>query len=77
MADLNFAARWPAPLFSANMSSFDFIKDHVYVNVKVYINLDLGLIFQNIFKTFDKIIVVSCYLIIQHGNLNLIWLSRI
>lgn len=39
MADLNFAARWSAPLFSATMSSFDFIKDHVYLNVKVYINL--------------------------------------
>lgn len=50
MADLNFAARWPAPLFSANnMSSFDFIKDHVNLNVRAYIYLDLGLHFQNLF----------------------------
>lgn len=50
MADLNFAARWPAPLFSANnTSSSDFIKDHVNLNVRAYIYLDLGLHFQNLF----------------------------
>lgn len=66
MADLNFAARWPAPLFSANnMSSSDFIKAHVNLNVRGYIYLDLGLY---TFKTFSDFYLQKSYCMLLFIN---------